>query len=80
MRTISTEFELQNIEPRETVVYHRGLTLGLSILGHAAYRMYEKGELMLTQKRLSPPLNAQGDIDWRNGVSKDGFEYRATGV
>jgi hypothetical protein len=80
MRTVYTKRDLAGIEKSETVIYHRGPTLGLCAIGHDVWELYERGSVTLTQKRLGPPIDREGRIDWRNGVSKDGFEYRATGV
>lgn len=76
---------LHTLSPGDLVVYYEGnLAAGMAVVGSAetaavAMRLYEKGRVHLLQRRLSPPMNHLGMIDWHGGHGK-GFQYLAIGA
>jgi hypothetical protein len=79
---------LRELGPGEKLVYFTGF-LEEERLRHpngmantiaiVAYSLMEQGKIILTQKRVSPPINRVGNVSWDHGVGS-GFSYIAIGA
>ena len=79
---------LRELQPMERMIYFTGYLEverlrdpngAANIIATAAYSLMEKGFILLTQKRISPPINRYGLVSWSDGMGS-GFTYIATGV
>jgi hypothetical protein len=51
----------------------------VAAISYLAYRLWQDGRVLLTQRRMGDPIKTAGYIDWKQGVGM-GFEYIATGA
>ena len=79
---------LRELGPAQKLVYFTGFLEEermknpqgpINAIAVVAYSLMEQGKIILTQKRISPPLNRVGNVSWDMGMGS-GFNYIATGA
>lgn len=77
-------YRLKALTPGERVTYYIGdlckmhARTGSHLTARLAWDLHEEGRVHLLQRRLSPPRNHLGAVDWHSGHGS-GFEYIAIG-
>ena len=79
---------LRELGPAQKLIYFTGFLEEerlkhpngpINAIAVTAYSLMEQGKILLTQKRISPPINRVGNVSWETGMGS-GFTYIATGV
>lgn len=79
---------LRELQPQHSIIYFTGFLdeernrspFGpASVIATVAYDLMKRGLVHLTQKRVSPPRELNGLVNWNEGTGQ-GFTYIATGA